>query len=281
MDSVTHPAGAVDGDALAAVRRHVCNSAGEIGDIEHAFLQMQRLATVGRLAAEVAQDFGNLMTVILGYSELIIASAEQGRPPDPEQLAELRRAAGRASELTSRLLGHSRRPADDPLPLDMSLLVKGVAPLLSRIVGSAAHLVVRADPNAGAVLADTASVEQMLINLVLNARDASTAGGSFDVTVDPVRLTAALPHRLGTVPSGDYVRLRVRDRGRGMTPENDARLFRPFFTTKPFGAGLGMSVVAQGARKTSAAVIVETTAGAGTTVDVLFPRLDEKAVPGA
>jgi two-component system cell cycle sensor histidine kinase/response regulator CckA len=145
------------------------------------------------------------------------------------------------------------------------------------MLGTGASLVVRTDPKAGVVLADASSVEQVLINLVLNARDATPGGGMVEVTVDPVRLTAALPHRLGTAPAGDYVRLRVRDEGHGMSPDVAARLFRPFFTTKPGGAGLGLTVVARVARKAIAAVVVDTAPGAGTTIDLLFPRLGERS----
>ena len=127
---------------------------------------------------------------------------------------------------------------------------------------------------AGAILADGQQIEQLVTNLVLNARDAIAPGGHIEVMVDPIHLTTSLTHILGTAPAGDYVRLRVRDNGHGMDPATVAQLFRPFFTTKDRGAGLGLTIVARIARRTNAAVLVDSAVGKGTTVDLYFPRLD-------
>lgn len=273
MDMFTCQPHAIGDDLVADLQRHVQACSGERTDADAAFQQLQRLATIGRLATEVAQEFGNLMTVILGYSELMLTAAEQGQWPEHEQLAELRRAAGRASELTSRLLGYSRHSADDPAPLDLSRLLGNLSPLLVRLLGCTAHLAVRADPAAGMVLADAPSVEQLLINLLLNARDASA--NNVAVTVTPVRLAAAIPHALGTAAAGDYVRLRVREDGGGLEAGETTRLFRPPITTKANGAGLGLTIVARVARRSNAAVLIESSPGRGTTVDLLFPRLTD------
>jgi two-component system cell cycle sensor histidine kinase/response regulator CckA len=268
-------------ELIAALRRYARERIPAPGedpaDVELALLQFQKLATLGQLATDVAHDFGNLMTVMLGYSELLIAAAENGEHPEPEHLAEMRRAAERASALTSRLLGYSRRSADVATPLDLGQLVTGLTAMLARLIGSGASLVVRADPTAGAVLADAGQVEQMIINLVLNARDAIAHGGRVAVTVEPLRLTVPLDHALGTAAAGAYVRLRIRDDGAGMTKETVAQLFRPFFTTKSRGAGLGLTIVSRVARKTNAAVIVDSAAGKGTTVDLYFPRVGAAA----
>lgn len=259
---------------------HVSGSSDDPADVELSLLQLQKLATLGQLASEVAHDFGNLMTVMLGYSEMLLAATENGRAPEHEHLAELRRAAERASALTTRLLGYSRRSADDPAPLDLGQLVGDLAAMLGRLIGSGARLIVTTDPAAGAVVADAKQVEQLVINLVLNARDAIPVGGRVEVAVDRTRLDAPLTHGLGMAPAGDYVRLRVRDDGCGMGPDTVAQLFRPFFTTKGRGTGLGLTIVARVARRANAAVVVDSAPGAGTTFDLFFPRVDEAATVG-
>ena len=268
-----------DEELIAALRQYARQRAPVAGEtdapnVELSLLHLQKLATLGRLTADVAHEFGNLMTVMLGYSELLLFTAEKGESPEPEHLAELRIAAERASALTTRLLGYARRTAEDAAPLDLGLLVGGLTPLLGRLVGSAAILTVTAHPAAGAVQADGEQIEQLIVNLLLNARDAAKVCGHIAVTVDSVRLTARLTHFLGTAPAGDYVRLRVRDDGHGMSPDTVAHLFRPFFTTKKRGTGLGLTIVARIARRSNAAVVVESAVGEGTTVDLLFPRLD-------
>jgi two-component system cell cycle sensor histidine kinase/response regulator CckA len=275
-----------DGDELiAALQRHARDRTSGAADedvarIELSLLHLQKLATVGQLAADVAHDFGNLMTVMLGYSELLLTAAENGDPLEREHLAELRHAAERASALTTRLLGYSRRTADAPGPQNLSVLVNGMAAMLGRLVGSGGRLAIMTEPTAGPVIADGKQIEQLLINLVLNSRDAIAAGGQVDLTVAPVRLTAPLKHALGTAPAGNYVRIRVHDNGCGMDPDTMAQLFRPFFTTKSGGAGLGLTIVSRVAHRTNAAVIVDSVVGQGTTVDLYFPRLSLDAGAG-
>jgi signal transduction histidine kinase len=246
--------------------------------VELSLLQLQKLATLGKVATEIAHDFGNLMTVMLGYSELLLSAVEDGQQPDRQHLVELRRAADRASALTTRLLGYSLPSADEPTALNLGLLVEGLVPILGRLLGSGAGLEVRTVRGAGAVMADAKQVEQVTLNLVLNARDARAS--RVDLSVEPVHLDRPLPIAVlrsvkgpGPVPAGDYVRLRVRDNGRGMSPETIGRLFKPFFTTRCGGTGLGLAVVARVVRKASAAVVVESAPGAGTTFDVYFPQI--------
>jgi two-component system cell cycle sensor histidine kinase/response regulator CckA len=272
MSPLSHRRSPAQAGLFDALRRY----AGEVGtaEAEAALLHLQKLATLGELAAEVAHHFGNLTTVMLGYSELLFAAADHGRPPDHEHLAELRRAAERASELTARLIAYSHRSSDDPGPLDLAAMVGGMTPMVARLLGSAARLAVTADAAAGTIEADARQVEQVVINLVLNARDAIAVSGRVQVSVEPVELPARLPHVLGTAPPGDYVRLRVQDDGCGMGPETLRQLFCPFFTTKVSGTGLGLTVVARVADKAGAAVLVDSVVGRGTTIDVLFPRLD-------
>jgi two-component system, cell cycle sensor histidine kinase and response regulator CckA len=277
-------------ELIAALRRYArdratASGAEDAADVELALIQFQKLATIGELASEVAHDFGNLMTVVLGYSELMLAAAEQGQAPEHEYLAELRRAAERASTLTTRLLGYSHHSADEPAPLDLSLLVGSLRAMLTRLLSSGATLVIRTDATAGAILADTKQIEQLIINLILNARDAIAGGGQVELAVDAIHLTAPLPGAIlppvsngGVIVPGDYIRLRVRDDGCGMGPDTIARLFQPFFTTKGRGTGLGLTVVARVASKTNAAVLVDSAPGKGTTFDMLFPRLGDDAL---
>ncbi len=206
-------------DLIAALRRHARDRAVDgnaAADIELSLLHFQKLATLGQMAADVARDFGNLMTAVLSYSEMMVAAAEKGELPEHEHLIELRRAAEQASALTERLLNYSRDSADQAVPLGLGRLVGGLTCMLRRLVGPTGSLAVTVDPATATVLADAGQIEQLLVNLVLNARDAIAASGRVDVAVDPVRLTAPLVHILGTAPPGDYVRLLIRD-NRGAT----------------------------------------------------------------
>jgi two-component system, cell cycle sensor histidine kinase and response regulator CckA len=271
------PAAAVD-ELFAVLRKYSRDraleaGAGDVPDFESALLHLQKLANIGQLTLDIGLDFGNVMTIVHGYSDLVIAAFQEGKPPDPEHLAELRHAAEQASTLTTRLLTHGRETSENVVPLDLSRLVGEVSALLVRLLGPRGGLAVRTDPPAGTVIADPRHIEQLVLNLVLNARDATAGGGRIELSVDPIRLTAPLPHAFGTASAGDYARLRVRDDGRGMTPETIGKLFQPFFTTKKTGSGLGMTVVAGIARKCNAAVIVDSIVGTGTIVDVYFPTL--------
>jgi two-component system cell cycle sensor histidine kinase/response regulator CckA len=146
-----------------------------------------------------------------------------------------------------------------------------------RQVGSAARLEVVAPAGVGLIRADAKQVEQVVVNLVLNARDAVGPGGLVAVAVERVRLAVPLPHALGVAPAGDYVRLRVRDDGCGMRPEVLGQIFRPFVTTKGRGTGLGLTIVARVARQCDAAVTVDSTLGRGTTFDLYFPRISAES----
>jgi two-component system cell cycle sensor histidine kinase/response regulator CckA len=270
-------------DLIDALRRYARDRGpadADGSDPELSLMELQKLATLGRMATDVVHDFGNLITVMLGYSDLLLAAAEHGVAPGPEYLCELRRAAERASALTSRLIGFSRPSADELTPLDLSHLVRGLSAVLGRLIGAAGRLVFTTDPAAGAVMADARQVEQAVINLVLNARDAIGVGGRVEVVVELVRLAQPLSYDdairggPGVVPGGGYVRLRVRDDGCGMDADTIGRLFRPFFTTKADGAGLGLTIVARVAYKAGAAVVVDSARGAGTTVDLYFPRIE-------
>jgi two-component system cell cycle sensor histidine kinase/response regulator CckA len=246
----------------------------EATDADLALFQLQKLVTLGQLASQVAHDFGNLTTVMLGYSDLLLTATDAGRP-EREFLSELRRAAERASALATQLLGYSR-PADGaPAPLDLAALLRGLSPLLAQLLGSRGHLAVTGPATAGPTLADARQIEQAVVSLVMNARDALPLGGGVEVSAEPVSLREPLEATFGRAPAGDYVRLRVRDGGCGMSAQTQAQLFRPFFSTKPTGAGLGLTIVARIAQQCGAAIVVQSEPGHGTTVDLYFPRLPE------
>ncbi len=249
-------------------------------ELESALIRLQKQLTLGRMAAEIAHDFGNLMTVLLGYSELLLADFAPDRT-ERAYLAELHQAAERAAALTGHLLSFSRQAREPVGPLDLGEFVRGLGGVLGALLSASARLTLRAEAGRGLILADASQVEQVVVNLVLNARDALTANGRIEVSVDPVRLIAPLEHALGTAPAGDYVRLRVRDTGAGLSAEARQKLFRPFFTTKPHGTGLGLAAVAGVARRCGAAVVVESEPGRDTTFDILFPRLPERGVEPA
>jgi signal transduction histidine kinase len=282
-----HSPPAAGDDLFTALRQVARDRTGPAGKdpaagLELSLLQLQKLATLGKITTEIAHDLGNLMTLMLGYSELLLSADKEGQPPEQEHLVELRRAADRASELTTRLLGFSLPSADEPTALNLGLLVEGLVPLIGRLLGAGASLEVHTIRDAAAVMGDARQVEQMILNLVLNSRDARSS--RVELSVEPVRLETPLPAAAlrpvkgpGPVPAGDYVRLRVRDNGAGMTADTIGRLFRPFFTTRTCGTGLGLAVVARVVRKANAAVAIDSTPGAGTTVDTYFPQLAHAA----
>jgi two-component system cell cycle sensor histidine kinase/response regulator CckA len=275
--SCPHPTGEELLDALRMFL-HERAAAGRAGapDAEQVLFRLQKLVTLGQLASEVAHDFGNLTTVMLGYSQLLLATAPPNRP-ESEYLAELCRAAERASALTAQFLGYSRLPGDSFGPTDLGHLVANLTAMLERLLGPRVRLTVSAPTGAGMVLADARQVEQAVINLVLNARDALPVEGHVEVAVEPMRLTEPLAAVLGHAPPGEYVRLQVSDDGCGLTAEAKSQLFRPFFTTKTRGTGLGLVIVARAARQCGAAVTVHSAPGRGTTFDLHFPRLMDRS----
>ncbi|MCL4215156.1 MAG: PAS domain-containing protein [Gemmatimonadales bacterium] len=234
-------------------------------DIEEA--ESRRLESVGRLAGGVAHDFNNLMTVVLGYTELLRASFPSG-DARLEDLAEVERAASRAGLLTQQLLAFARRREVEPQDIDVSELVHGIVRLLSPVVGPEITMDVRTAPGLSHVRLDPAQFEQVVMNLALNARDAMPDGGRLTIE------TAAAAR--GGVAG---VRLRVRDSGLGMPADVKARVFEPFFTTKPIGSGtgLGLATVHGIVVQAGGGIEVRSAPGAGTTFDVFLPAASAAA----
>jgi len=243
--------------------------------LEEQLLQSQKLEAVGRLAGGVAHDFNNLLTTILGYSELILLS----RPDDPnlrEEIGEIRKASERAASLTRQLLAFSRKQVIEPRVLDVNALVAESSRMLRRIIGEDISLVTDLSPGIESVRADPVQLEQVIVNLAVNARDAMPEGGRLALTTRAVRLDAPLPGRTGPGP-GAWVKISVSDTGVGMDGATQERIFEPFFTTKEKGKGTGLGLsTAYGIVKQSRGFIYASSEpGRGATFDVYLPSVHE------
>ncbi|NUT56174.1 MAG: PAS domain S-box protein, partial [Thermoleophilia bacterium] len=218
--------------------------------LEEQFRQSQKMDAVGRLAGGVAHDFNNLLTVIAGYSELALHRVTDGdlsaeRDDVRDELEEIKNATGRAASLTQQLLAFSRQQVVRPDRLDVNEIAGTIEKMLDRLIGEDVSLTVMLDPAAGTVLADAGQLEQVILNLAINARDAMPDGGTLTIATAAVELEHALDGEHGRVEPGRYVLLTVADDGTGMDAETQARMFEPVFTTKEpgQGPGLGLSTV--------------------------------------
>jgi PAS domain S-box-containing protein len=240
--------------------------------------QALKMEAIGRLAGGVAHDFNNLLTAILGYSDLMISRMSDDDPRRHEA-EEIRRAAQRAGALTRQLLAFSRKQVLAPRVLDLHVLVDQLHPMLRRLIGEDVALTVVADPHASPLRADAAQLEQVVMNLVLNARDAMPEGGRLRITTGSVSLNASEAASWG-LPPGRYVRLAVADTGHGMDEQTRARIFEPFFTTKEEGkgTGLGLSTVYGIVRQSGGSIQVESVPQRGSTFVVLLPEVPELEV---
>ena len=251
--------------------------------LEAQLRQAQKLEAIGRLAGGVAHDFNNLLTAILGYTELLLLRLD---PQDPLRLdvAEIKAAADRAAALTRQLLVFSRKQVLQPKILDLNGVVRGVEKMLRRLLGDDVNVVtVLAEP-LRPLQADPGQLEQILLNLAVNARDAMPQGGT--LTLRTAAITRASPGGTPPVPPGSYVRLQVADTGVGMDSATLAHLFEPFFTTKDpgQGTGLGLATVYGIVQQSGGTISVASAPGAGTTLSVDFPAVAAPlppALPGA
>jgi PAS domain S-box-containing protein len=248
--------------------------------LEEQLRQAQKMEAVGRLAGGVAHDFNNLLVGILGYSELL-----NKRLPDDSPLkrmaGEINAAALRARDLTSRLLALSRHQVLQLKVLDFNVLVRQAGRLLEPSIGEDIRTEFQLDSKLGSVKADPAQLEQMVLNLALNARDAMPQGGALSLETSNAQVDAALARQHPGLIPGSYVRLRVSDTGRGIRPEHMPRIFEPFFTTKELGegAGLGLSTVYGIVKQSGGCVTVTSEPGHGTVFDVYLPRVNESPEP--
>jgi len=242
--------------------------------VERQLAQTQKLEAIGRLAGGVAHDFNNLMAVVIGNAGLL---ARRVPPGDPLRtfVDEITAAGHRAAELTRHLLAFSRAQIPATEQLALTSIVSGVTMLLRRVIGEEIALVTELGAAAGFVEADRGRIEQVIMNLAVNARDAMPRGGTLTIATDRVTLDGARATALGVEPGG-YARLTVSDTGTGMDEHVLAHLFDPFFTTKADGAGtgLGLSTVYGVVRQAGGAIEVTSAPGRGARFDVFFPRVE-------
>jgi PAS domain S-box-containing protein len=248
--------------------------------LEEQFLQSQKMEAVGRLAGGVAHDFNNLLTGVQAYVSFLLSALPEGdaRRADAEQIEH---AANRAAALTRQLLAFSRRQVMQPRVLDLTDVVSVVEAMLRRIVGEDIILTTRATGGHGSVRADPGQMEQVILNLVVNARDAMPAGGSIEIAVSSQVLQDDTPPSHSTAdyqsPPGHYVTLSVTDTGPGIPEELHARVFEPFFTTKEQGrgTGLGLSTVYGIVKQSGGHIVLDSEVGRGSTFTVYLPRTAE------
>ncbi|BDG09739.1 ATP-binding protein [Anaeromyxobacter paludicola] len=247
---------------------------------EEQLLQSQKLESIGRLAGGVAHDFNNLLTAILACSASLKEDLARGAAAQPEDVEEILAAGERARDLTRQLLAFARKQVIAPVALDLNAVVRGMQKLLDRLLGEDVELRVKLQPGLWTLHADPGQVEQVILNLVVNARDAMPRGGVLELeTRNATEEPAQDPERM----PGEWVRLAVRDSGEGMSPEVRAHLFEPFFTTKDpgKGTGLGLATVYGIVQQAGGHAHVQTELGRGTCFELCFPRVIAAAPPYA
>ena len=262
-----------DGDPVALTG--ACVDITERRQAEESLRQAQRMDAVGRLAGGVAHEVNNMMTAILGFTDLLLDSAHA--PADPRNdLLQIRKAAGRAAMVTSQLLAFSRRQLLRPHVLDVNRVLAELDPMLLQLLGEDKQLTTRLEPGLWPVHADRGQLEQVVINLALNARDAMPHGGRVSIESANVVLDEqyALRHPGVAIAGGPYVRLVVSDTGGGIPLDVQPRIFEPFFTTKPVGqgTGLGLSMVYGIVKQSGGFVWVYSEPGHGTAFKLYLPR---------
>jgi signal transduction histidine kinase/ActR/RegA family two-component response regulator len=242
---------------------------------EKQFLQSQKMEAVGRLAGGIAHDFNNLLTVIVGYSQVL--STELGpQHPLRGKVDETLKAGERAATLIRQLLTFSRKQSLDPKVLSLNTAVTSLESLLRRLISEDIQLVSKLDPTNGRLCADQAQLEQVLVNLVVNAQDAMPKGGTLTIETAQVELTRSPVYHLNPLPPGPYIRLSVSDTGCGMDRQTQSHIFEPFFTTKGEGkgSGLGLSTVFGIVTQCGGAIDVTSRVGHGTRFDLYFPSVE-------
>jgi len=248
--------------------------------LEEQFRQAQKMEVVGHLAGGVAHDFNNLLNVIIGYSEMTLAKMDPASPFF-EHISQVLKAGERAAVLTRQLLAFSRKQIMEPKILDLNALVTNLHKMLRRLVREDIEIVLALSPAPVCVKADPGQIEQVITNMVVNARDAMPRGGKLTIVTGNITLGHD-PTRPDVEP-GEYVRLSIRDTGTGMTDAVKGHLFEPFFTTKPVGqgTGLGLATCFGIVKQSDGHIAVESEVGQGTTFHIYLPRVAENAVVAA
>ena len=243
-------------------------------NLEEQFRQAQKMEAVGRLAGGVAHDFNNILTAILGYGDLLRASLS-GDSPLQEEVEEIRKAAERAATLTRQLLAFSRRQVLTMEVLDLNLLLRDIEKMLRRVIGEDVRILTLFDPSLGRVRADRGQLEQVVMNLVVNARDAMPGGGTLTIETRNDEIDEAHAREHPGLRPGAAVMLAVSDTGTGMDEDTKSHIFEPFYTTKEKekGTGLGLATVYGIIQQSGGQIFVYSEPGHGTTFKIYFPRV--------
>lgn len=254
----------------------VLQDATELKSLEAQFVQSQKMQAIGQLAGGVAHDFNNLLTAISGHCDLLLLRHDQG-DPDYSDLVQINQNANRAAALVGQLLAFSRKQTLRPETLDMRDTLADLTHLLNRLVGEKVTLTLSHDPVLAPIRADKRQLEQVLMNLVVNARDAMPAGGEIRIVTEVCQLDKPLERDQVSVPAGKYVTVQVHDDGTGIRPDKLQKVFEPFYTTKRTGegTGLGLSTAYGIVKQTGGFIFVDSVPGQGTSFTLYFPVLPE------
>ncbi len=256
--------------------RHLCiaRDITERRALEERLLQSEKIESVGRLAGGIAHDFNNLLTAILGYTELLLNNPRVDAAQRAD-LEEIQKAGQRAASLTQQLLAYSRKQVLLPKEVDLNHAVLNLKGMLTRLIREDITLTCQLDPLAAVIRIDPTQLEQIILNLVLNARDALPGGGFIRIEVARVSVASVEIPADHQTPSAEYIRLRVIDNGVGITPEVRPHLFEPFFTTKELGkgTGLGLASVYGIVRQSQGFIAVDSEPGRGATFTMHFPAI--------
>jgi two-component system, cell cycle sensor histidine kinase and response regulator CckA len=240
---------------------------------EEQLRQTQKMEAVGRLAASVAHDFNNILTAISCHSEMLLKQLTAG-DPRRKNAEQIEKCAQMAATLTRQLLNYSRKQVIEPRILELNVAILNIEPILRRFIGQDIEFCTALDPDAGHIKADPSQIEQILVNLVVNARDAMPDGGKLTITTANTTLNKDQVKNSPDLRAGHYVTLAIADTGTGMTEEVKAHLFEPFFTTKPpgKGTGLGLATCFGIVKQNNAHIKVQSEFGKGTTFIIYFPQ---------
>jgi len=244
--------------------------------LESQFRQAQKMEAIGRLAGGIAHDFNNLLTAILGYSEVALGGLDEDHP-QRSSIQEVLNAGQRASALTRQLLAFSRKQVLSPKVLNLNQSVTDIEKMLRRIIGEDIQFIITLDPQLGNVKADPGQVEQVIMNVALNARDAMPEGGQLTIETRNADLDEAFVKQYSGGRPGPHVLLMISDTGRGMDAETQSHIFEPFFTTKEQGkgTGLGLSTVYGIVRQSEGIIAVRSEPGHGAAFEIYLPRVAE------
>lgn len=253
----------------------VLNDVTELKTLEAQFVQSQKMQAIGQLAGGVAHDFNNLLTAISGHCDLLLLRHDEG-DQNYGDLIQIHQNANRAASLVGQLLAFSRKQNLQPEIIDLRDTLSDLTHLLNRLVGEKVTLLLHHDPALAQIKADKRQLEQVLMNLVVNARDAMSGAGEIKVMTENLTLKTQMVKDRAVVPPGKYVLVKVIDEGHGIPPEKLAKIFEPFWTTKRTGegTGLGLSTAYGIVKQTGGFIFVESDVGSGTQFSLLFPSYD-------